>query len=60
MHNDADLYDQPRKSNMRQLIFPENPNNSMIPQVKIILSGELYYLSTTESIFNKAIGQRAL
>jgi hypothetical protein len=60
IHNDADLYGQTRKSNMRQLIFPENPNNSMIPLVKIILSGEVYYLATTSQMFNHAIGQRAL
>ena len=45
---------------MRRLIFPENPNNSMIPPVKLILSGEVYYLSTTRQMFIKAIGQRAL
>jgi hypothetical protein len=45
---------------MRQLTFPEQPINSMIPQVKLILSGEVYYLSTTRQMFNQAIGQRAL
>ena len=45
---------------MRRLIFPENPNNSMIPPVKLILSGEVYYLSTSRQMFIKAIGQRAL
>ena len=59
-HNNEDLYGQTRKSNMRQLTFPENPTNAMKPEVKLVLSGDFYYLSTTRQNFDQAIGQRAL